>query len=104
MNALWLNAVAWIIFMVVIVVSCNWLWRRDAQRAVVEWCAANCVAMDDATLEFNMGRPAHASVVGTQGGERYLFVFTLHSGLLSLPKSLFRVWGKVVLRDRTQVH
>jgi len=104
MNASWFNAVAWITVVVVVVVSCNRLWHRDAQRAIVEWCAENGVAMDDTTFEFSMGRPAHVSVVGTHEAERYMYKFTLHSGVLSLPKSFLRVWGKVVLRDRVQIH
>ena len=100
MNAPWLEQVAGIILIGVASVFVNRLWRRDAHRAVVEWCAANSVAMDETTFEFHTGRPAHVSVVGTQGEERYWFRFALHSSLFSLPSSVFQVWGKVVLQER----
>ena len=97
------DVATWITGVGLVVVSCSWLWRRDGRRAVAEWCAANFVAMDDETFEFTMGRPAHVSVVGLQGGARYLFRFTLHSGLFNPPKSLLQVWGRVVLRERAQI-
>lgn len=103
MNAPSLDLVAWVIVLGVVVVFCNRLWRRDAKRAVVDWCAEHSVDMDETTFTFRMGRPGHVSVVGTQGEERYLFRFSLHSGLFRLPSSVFRVWGKVVLQDRARI-
>ena len=89
-----------IIVMGVILVLAHLFWRRDAKRAVLEWCAENSIAMDETTFEFTMGRPARVGVAGTQGEERYWFMFTLHGGFFSLPSSVFQAWGRVVLQDR----
>ena len=103
MNSTWLGGVAGITVIGVASVFAHCMWRRDAHRAVVEWCAANCVAIDHSTFEFYMGRPARVIVAGTQGEERYWFKLTLSSGLFNLPSSVFRVWGKVALQDRFRI-
>ena len=103
MNMSWFDAIASAVVMGCIAALADWFWSRDARRAIAEWCSWNCVEMDHATFVFSMGRPAHASLVGTQDGKLYFFKFTLHSSILSLPPSLFQVWGKVVLRERASV-
>jgi len=103
MNPPSLDLVLWIFFVGVVVAFCNWLWRRDGKRAIIEWCASNSVNMDETTFEFTMGRPARVSVVGRQEEQCYLFVFHLYSGLFSLPRSVFQVWGKVVLQNRARI-
>ncbi len=66
---------------------------------VSDWCASNAVSTEIDTFEFTMGRPADASIVGSQGGIRYLFKFTLHSSLVEP----FSPWSRVVLRARLPI-
>jgi len=80
------------------------IWRRDARRVIDEWCKQNEVTLEDADrIEFYMGRPADARIVGTQAGVRYRYLFTLHSSFMNMPNSLLRVWGKVKLREKYPV-
>ena len=91
-----LNAVAGFVAIGLAFAACSWLWRNAGRRLVSEWCASNAVSTEIDTFDFTMGRPASASIVGSQGGTRYLFKFTLHSSLLEP----FSVWSRVVLRER----
>ncbi len=91
-----LNAVAGFAVMASAFAACSFLWQNAGRRLVSEWCASNAVSTEIDTFDFAMGRPARASIVGSQGGIRYLFKFTLHSSLLEP----FSAWSRVVLRDR----
>jgi hypothetical protein len=94
-----LNAVVVFGAMGLVFAACSWLWRSAGLRLVAKWCASNSVATETDTFDFGMGRPASASIVGTQGGIRYLFKFTLHSSFLNP----FSVWSRVVLHERVPV-
>ena len=79
-------------------------WKRDARRIVHEWCIANkVIPVGINTMEFHMGRPAEARIVGVQDTGKFRYCLTLHSSLLNMPHSLLQVWGKVKLREKYPV-
>lgn len=103
MTSTWINIVVLLIFIGLVFVSNMWVWPKAGLRAVADWCAANSIAIEVETFDFNMGRPPEATVVGKQEGMRYMFKFTLHSSLLGLLKTPLQGWDTVVLRDRVLV-
>lgn len=96
------TSIALVVF-VVVIVGCNYLWKRTAITTSFRWCSEHGITPDVESFQFRMGRPAHMEFVGTENDQGYSYVLRLHSGFLSLPSSFFDVWGRVDLDSKAAI-